>query len=291
MARSWLFVPGDSERKLAKTEAVAADALILDLEDAVAVARRDTARRLVGEFLSSRRDAPGPVLWVRINPLDTDAARADLAAVCPARPAGIVLPKASPAGVLALAAELDQLESAHGLRAGAIGIIPIATETAGSLFDLKDYAGSGPRLAALTWGAEDLSTALGVTRNTDAEGDWTFTFKLARSACVLAAHAAGVPALDTVYTAFKDIEGLERTARLARADGFSGKLAIHPTQVEAINQAFQPSAGEIEAARRVVAAFATADATGVVSLDGRMLDRPHLAQAERILSAAASDGD
>lgn len=281
MMRSFLFVPGDSERKLARAAERGADALILDLEDAVDETRKDAARRLVADYLRSRRDS-GPQLWVRINPLGTTHAREDVAAVAPQCPAGIVLPKArSRADVVELAAWLDGQD-----RAGGIGILPIVTETPAAALDVAGYAAGAPRLCALTWGAEDLGAALQVRATRDAGGGWLPLFQMLRDVTRLAAAAAGVPAIETICTALDDAAVLATQIASARQIGFAGMLALHPGQVAAINAGFTPTAADIAQARRVVAAFAAAGNTGVVRLDGRMLDRPHLAQAHALLRAA-----
>jgi citrate lyase subunit beta/citryl-CoA lyase len=287
--RSLLFVPGDNEAKLARGRRAPSDALILDLEDSVTAERKPAARRLVTDFLRSPRDAASPSLWVRINPLTTAEAAADLGSVMAGSPDGIVLPKATRAELADLSAELDALEHRHGITQGSTGIIPIATETPASLFDMSGYAGS--RLTAMTWGAEDLSVALGARQTTDANGEWLMTFQLARSLCLLAARAANVTAIDTVYTDLGNSDGLRKQAKDADRDGFTGKLAIHPAQLEVINQVFRPSADEIAHARRVVEAFETAGEEGVIALDGMMLDRPHLQRAEQTLARAAREED
>jgi len=282
MSRSFLFVPADSERKLVKAAGAGADALILDLEDSVAQAARPAARLLIGDYLRGRDD-----VWVRINPIDTEDAGADLEAVIPAAPAGILLPKPrSAADVVRLAGQIDALEAEHGIDAGRTRIIALCTERPEALFTLHGYVGATPRLAGLSWGAEDLSVAVGASSNRDPAGDWLPQFELARSLCLFAAAAAGVSAIDTVFTDFRNEEGLERYAANARRDGFSGMLAIHPCQVPVINAAFTPTRAEIEHAERVVAAFAAQPGAGTVGLDGRMIDRPHLVQARRILSQA-----
>jgi len=282
MSRSFLFVPADSERKLVKAAGAGADALILDLEDSVAQAARPAARLLIADYLRGRDDA-----WVRINPIDSEDAGADLEAVIPAAPAGIILPKPrGAADVVRLAGQIDALEAEHGIDAGRTRIIALCTERPEALFTLHGYVGATPRLAGLSWGAEDLSVAVGASSNRDAAGDWLPQFELARSLCLFAAAAAGVAAIDTVFTDFRNEEGLERYAASARRDGFSGMLAIHPCQVPVINAAFTPTLAEIEHAERVVAAFAAQPGAGTVGLDGRMIDRPHLVQARRILSQA-----
>ena len=286
-ARSWLFVPGDAERKLAKGLAGAADALILDLEDSVAPPNLPAARALVAAVL---RAHGGPRLWVRINALASPHALADLAAVVPAAPAGIMLPKADGAGdVVRLGHYLSALEAAAGLPEGGIRVAVVATETPAALFALGSYAPADRRLAALTWGAEDLAAALGASGNRGADGEYEFTFRLARTLCRAAGAAAGVDAIDTVFTDFRNTEGLVREAQAARRAGFVGKLAIHPDQVGPINQAFTPDAAEIAQAERIVAAFAANPGLGTVGLDGRMVDMPHLKQARRLLAAAGRD--
>ncbi|HEX6999445.1 MAG TPA: CoA ester lyase [Gammaproteobacteria bacterium] len=286
LLRSMLFVPADSERKLARAAGADADALILDLEDSVVAARKPHARGLAADFLRERRARPRSGVWVRINAVTEPESERDLDAVLPHGPAGIVLPKPRSAGdVLRLAARLDERERRLGLEPGATRILPIATETPAALFALGGYAGCGPRLAALTWGAEDLRVALGAATNVDERGEWLPTYALARSLCLLAAAAARVPAIDTVFTDFADEDGLLRQAAAARRDGFVGKLAIHPAQVEPLNRAFTPSREAIAHAQRVVAAFAASE-SGTVALDGRMLDKPHLEHARRVLSLA-----
>jgi len=280
-----LFVPGDSEKKLAKCAGLAADALILDLEDSVAPDRKKIARELVTEFLALRR-AAAPSLWVRINPLRTTECNADLGRVLAGRPHGLVLPKVhSAADVVELGRRLDQIELQFDMTAGSTRILPIATETAAGVLSLESYQRCGRRLAGLTWGAEDLSVALGATSNVDERGDWLPPYELARSLCLLAAASAGVPAVDTVYTKLGDLAGLSRQAAAARRDGFGGKLAIHPEQIEVLNRAFVPTPEELEHARRVVTAF-EAGGGGVIAIDGRMYDRPHLSRARRTLAIA-----
>lgn len=282
MNRSYLFVPADSERKMKRAADSGADALILDLEDSVAQDKRPAARQLAREFIQGRDD-----VWVRINPVDSDDAPADLEAVMPAAPVGIVLPKPRSTGAVArLAKRLDQLEDASGIDSGSTGILPISTETPDAIFTMGGYSAETPRLSGLTWGAEDLSAAVGATANRDEQGSWLPLYELARSLCLLAAAAAEVPAVDTVYTDFRDTEGLATYAANARRDGFSGMLAIHPDQVDVINRAFVPTSGEIERARRIVELFAENPGAGTLGLDGQMIDRPHLVQAQRILRLA-----
>lgn len=282
MIRSYLFVPGDSERKMQKAAACGADALIFDLEDSVAAQARADARQLVREKIDGRAN-----VWVRINPLDSEDADLDLEAVVPAAPAGIVLPKPeSAADAMDLASRLDELEEAHGLPAGRIRILPICTERPEALFALGGYVAATERLGGLTWGAEDLSAAVGASANRDEQGRWLAPYELARSLCLFAAAAAGVVAVDTVYTDFRDQQGLARYAANARRDGFAGMLAIHPDQVDTINAAFLPTGQEIERAQRIVALFEESPGTGTLGMDGEMIDRPHLVQARRIVEFA-----
>lgn len=284
MNRSFLFVPGDSERKLAKARDGDADALIVDLEDSVAAAARPAARELTHEFLANAANDAGKEYWVRINPLASEDALPDLRAVMPAAPAGIVLPK--PAGasdVVELTRLLGALELELGLPAGQTRILPIVTERPAALFTLHEYQGCSERLAAMSWGAEDLGTALGASAARDKLGHWLPPYELARSLCLFAAAAAGVPAVDTVYTRFDDEQGLREFAARARRDGFTGMLAIHPAQVAIVNDAFTPTAAEIERAERIVALFADNPGAGTLGMDGEMLDRPHFDQAQRVL--------
>lgn len=285
--RSWLFVPGDAERKLAKVDGCGADVVIVDLEDAVAPARKEAARQLVAAFLADRpAGSRREQLWVRVNPLGAGAAE-DLDAVLAGRPDGIVQPKPDgPHDVRTLGDLLAKAEHRLSLP-GRLPILPVATETAIAPFRLGDYAGAGlDRLAGLTWGAEDLAAALGATGNRGADGEWLFTYRLVRSLTLMAAHAAGVPAIETLQADFRDEAGLEQSSRQARAEGFTGRLAIHPAQVPVINAAFTPSPAEVEHARAVVAAFAADPGAGVVALEGRMLDGPHLKAATRTLALA-----
>jgi len=284
MIRSFLFVPADSERKLKKAAATGADALILDLEDSVAAAARPAARALACEYLDGKDN-----VWVRINPIDSDDAAADLEGVMPAAPAGIVLPKPrSAAAAVELAARLTELEARHGIESGSTRILPLCTERPEALFTLDGYIGATERLFGLSWGAEDLSAALGAADNRDENGNWLPTYEMARSFCLLAAAAAGVSAIDTVFTDYKNVDGLRRYASNARRDGFSGMLAIHPAQVEIINAAFLPTPEEIAQAEKIVELFDANPAAGTIGLDGRMIDRPHLLQARRLLDLAGT---
>ena len=290
--RSLLFVPGDSERKQAKALTSGADALILDLEDSVAAAQLPAARVRVRDFLASAaRHAARPQLWVRLNSLGSGKLVDDLVAVIGARPDGVVLPKASSVREVAeLGHYLLALEAREGIAAGATRILVIATETPNALLALGEYspATAGERLAGLTWGMEDLSAALGALGKTDDVGSLTPVLQLARSLCLIAASAAGVQAIDGVHADFRDAAGLSREVARARRDGFTAKLAIHPDQVPVINAAFSPTPAEIERARRIVAAFEAVPGAGVTSLDGQMLDRPHLVLARRVLGLAAN---
>lgn len=287
--RSFLFIPGDSDKKLSKVDGCGADAVILDLEDAVAPANKAMARDKVTAFLKARpREGRKVQLWVRINPLDTTIALDDLAAVVAGAPDGLMLPKANgPRDVQTLSHHLDALEAAFDVARGSIRILPVATETAIAPFRLGHYAGTKlDRLAGLTWGAEDLAAAVGASTNLGPDGQWALTFRMVRSLTLLAAHAAGVQAIDTLYVDFRDDEGLIASSRAARAEGFSGRIAIHPAQVAGINAAFTPSEDEIVHALRVIAAFKAAGDAGTVGLDGRMLDIPHLKQARQVLAAS-----
>ncbi len=286
--RSFLFIPGDSERMLGHGDASGADALILDLEDAVVSGRKPVARDLVAAFLRERpRVDRNSQLWVRINALDTDDALPDLGAIVPTAPNGIMLPKAhGPEDVRRLSHYLDALEASAGVAAGSIRILPVATETAAAPFRLGDYATAKlDRLFGLTWGAEDLSSAIGASTNVDVTGGWALTYRLVRSLTLLGAHAAGVEAIDTLYIDFRDNEGLRASCRAARAEGFTGRIAVHLAQVSIINEAFSPTDKEADLARRVIAAFAVQPDTGAIGLEGRLFDLPHLNQAKRTLAA------
>lgn len=276
--RSLLFVPGDRPDRMEKALGAGADALILDLEDAVAPSAKPAAREAVAAFLARERTT---TLFVRINPLDGGLAEDDLAAILPGAPDGIVLPKAEGGATLkALDAKLDW--------AGArdVAILPIATETPAAMFQLGSYGGITSRLIGLTWGAEDLPAAIGAVTSREEDGRFTPPYELARSLCLFGAAAAGVAPIETVYPAFRDLDGLAAYAARARRDGFVGMMAIHPDQVSVINAAFTPSDADIAHARAVVAAFAADPGAGALSLDGRMIDRPHLIQAQRLLGQA-----
>jgi citrate lyase subunit beta/citryl-CoA lyase len=293
--RSLLFVPGDSARKQEKALATDADALILDLEDSVDPANLPAARARVGQLLRLAAAGSGPQLWVRVNAPASGLLRDDLEGVGAERlPAGIVLPKISaPGEIVEAAAYVTALETRRGVTTGTTRLLVVATETPQGLLALPQYPAVlnaaravAARLLGLTWGAEDLSAALGALAKRDGGGALTFTFQLARTTCLLTAAALGVQAIDGVHADFRDAQGLQRELESARRDGFTGKLAIHPEQIAAINAAFTPTEAECEQAQRVVAAFAAAPGAGVASLDGQMIDRPHLVQAQRILAAA-----
>ena len=274
---SLLFVPGDRPDRMEKALRTETDALILDLEDAVAPAAKPEARRAVAAFLGAN---PTARLWVRINPLDGPEADKDLAAVVSAHLHGIVLPKAEGgASVGELARRLTERGNTTAQ------ILAIATETPAAIFQLGSYGGA-ERLAGLTWGAEDLPAAIGASTSREEDGRYTPPYELARSLCLFGAAAAGVAPIETVYPAFRDVEGFAAYAARARRDGFTGMMAIHPAQVPVINAAFTPSAVEVEHARAVVAAFEANPGAGALSLDGKMIDRPHLVQAQRMLAAA-----
>ncbi len=288
--RSFLFVPGDSEKKLAKIDDTGADAIILDLEDAVAMENKAGARTLTAAMLKKRpKGKRACELWVRINPLGSGLAEDDLEAIVALAPDGIMLPKANgPADVATLSNILDEREAAAGLDPGSIRILPLTTETAIAPFYLGAYVGAGlDRLYGLTWGAEDLAAALGASTNLGPDGKWTFTFQMVRSLCLMAAHASGVEPVETIYVDYRDGEGLRNSCLAARSEGFSGRMAIHPAQVAIINAAFTPSAEEIAQAKRIVAAFEDSPGSGTVGLDGKMLDVPHLKAATKTL---AQDG-
>ena len=272
--RSLLFVPGDRPDRMAKAAALDADALILDLEDSVTLAAKPAARAAIAAFLAEPRHQ---LLFVRINPLDSGLAADDLAAVLGARPDGIVLPKAE--GGASLAA-LD----AH--LAGDMLILPIATETPAAVFAMGSYAGVSERLCGLTWGAEDLPAAIGASTSRESDGSYTAPYQLARSLTLFGAHAAGVAAIETVYPDFRDLDGLAAYAARGRRDGFTGMMAIHPSQVPVINAAFSSSAGEIARAQAIVDLFAANPGAGALSMDGRMIDAPHLKAALALLARA-----
>ncbi|MCA3565305.1 MAG: CoA ester lyase [Methylocystis sp.] len=290
--RSLLFIPADDERKLAKGLGSGADCLLIDLEDSVAAARKPQARKLAAAFIAeARRISARPSLFVRVNAHDTGMTGDDLDAVMPSQPDGIMLPKSqSGDDVALLSAKLAVREAESGFGDGVTRIIPVATETARALFHMGSYAGVSQRLAGLTWGAEDLSAEVGAETNRLESGQYTDPYRFARSLCLFGATAAEVQPIDTVYTNFRDPDGLRRECEAARRDGFTGKMAIHPAQAPVINAVFTPSPEVIARARRIVALFAENPALGVVGLDGEMLDRPHLKRAQRLLALAERAG-
>ncbi len=282
--RSMLFVPGDSPRKFARAVTGSADALILDLEDSVAASGKTAARETVRDMLGGRGRQ---MLYVRVNALDTGLTLADLAAVLPGRPDGIVVPKCEGAADVArIGTWLEALEAANGSQPGTTTIVAIATETARSIFGLSSYTDAGPRLEGLMWGAEDLSASLGATANR-AGRQYHSPYVLARDLCLMAAAAAGVMAIDTVYTDIDDLEGLSLEAAAACRDGFTAKAIIHPKHIDPVNAAFTPGPADLEWARRVVASFEN-PSVGVQTLDGQMIDKPHLRAAHRILARATA---
>ncbi len=286
--RSYLFVPGDSDRKIAKTAETDADALIYDLEDAVLPDRKPPAREMIRATLEGVA-APPFQRWVRINPLDTDDALKDLSAIVCANLDGIVQPKIrTGADITMLCHILSALETREGVAQGRIRIFTIATETPEIMFRLDELAGASPRLAATSWGGEDLGAALGAENNRDEKGNWDKPYELARSLCLFAAVAAGVQPVDTVQTDFRDDDSLRLETRAARRQGFTGKIAIHPRQVPIINETLTPTAEDVAHAEAVVAAFDQGGGSGAVSLDGQMLDIPHRTQALRIIERATA---
>jgi citrate lyase subunit beta/citryl-CoA lyase len=275
--RSWLFVPADSERKIAKALDSEADAIIFDLEDSVAPAQKAAARDML-KNLPAR--SGGPEWWVRINPIGSEFHKDDLHLIGSGDIHGIVLPKAESG------ADITRL--AH--RTGNIPVHAIVTETAASLFGMLSYRQPGSPLAAMSWGAEDLSAALGASSKCDTDGQLSFTYRLARSLCLAGAVAAGVQPVDGVFADFRDEDGLRAEAEAAQREGFTGKLAIHPAQVPVINAAFTPSQDDVRHAEQIVAAFEAHPDAGVLSVDGKMVDRPHLVQAQRVLERASNGG-
>lgn len=282
--RSWLFIPGDSEKKLDKAAQCGADAVIIDLEDSVAASTKADARAMAGEYLASA-SASGPALWVRINSLGSPECDADVAEIVGYRPAGLVLPKCEgPDDVERLGVMIAKAGGGPD-----VAIHAIATETPRAVFRLSGFAEESPaRLAAISWGAEDLAAAVGASGNRHADGGFHDLFRQVRSMALLAARAAGVQPVDTLHADFRDEEGLRYSSIRARAEGFTGRLAIHPAQVAVINEAFMPTPEEIDWAGRIVAAFAAAPDAGTIGIDGKMIDRPHFAQATRLLARAAA---
>jgi citrate lyase subunit beta / citryl-CoA lyase len=291
--RSLLFIPADDEKKLAKGLSTGADALILDLEDAIAAPRKAVARGLAARYIADTRPRQDrPRLYVRINALDTGLWQDDVAAVIGARPDGLLLPKSrSGDDVHRLSLTLRHGEEQAGAPVGSTRVIAIATETPASLLQLHTYADSSSRLEALTWGAEDLSAVVGSSANREADNrTWTSPYRLARDLTLFAAAAAGVEAIDTVYVNLHDSEGLALEAQAAARDGFTGKMAIHPGQIATINAAFTPSPDEVVAAEEIVRLFADNPGAGALAHRGQMVDKPHLARAERTLARAKTAG-
>jgi citrate lyase subunit beta/citryl-CoA lyase len=285
--KSLLFVPGDSEKKMAKAQNSGASALILDLEDSVSPDRKEMARAMVRGFLQAHPDRSQQQLWVRINPLTTPLALPDLAAIVAGTPDGIMLPKVDSAQeVVLLDHYLTALEQREGVANGRVRIIPVVTETPAAMFELKTYKGASSRLLGLTWGAEDLSTVIGASTNRVESGEYEFTYQLARSLCLVGAHAAGLQAVETITANFRDQNLLLREVKASRRAGFTGKIAIHPDQIQAINAGFSPDEAEVAYAQAIVKAFENGKGAGTVQLEGKMLDKPHLTQALRMLSAA-----
>ena len=287
-ARSWLFAPGDSERKMTKAASGLADIVLIDLEDSVVPQAKAAAREAAAEFIASRDDRHR--LWVRVNPLDGEWTAPDLDAIMPARPGGILLPKAEGRADLdTLDTMLGEREADAGIAVGTTPVAALVTETPAAMFTTGSYAGA-PRLTAMTWGAEDLSSALGASEMFGADGEYLPTYELARSLCLLGAKAAGVTPLETIMSDFRDLDGLQKRARKCWRAGFRGMLAIHPAQVPVINEAFSPSAQEVRHAHAVVQAFEDSPGAGTVGVDGKMLDRPHLAQARDMIALAETHG-
>lgn len=285
--RSLLFVPGDSEKKLQRGFSSGADVVIVDLEDSVAPDNKGRARAVATDFLAAMRVPSAPLVYVRVNELASGLIDDDLRAIIPVAPDGIMLPKSnSGADVQHLSAKLRVHEAENGLPDVSIRIIPIVTETAAGVLATASYAGASARLAGMTWGAEDLSAAIGARTARDPGGRYTDVFRFARTMTILGAAAADVAAIDTVFVDFRDLEGLRAECIDADRDGFTAKMAIHPDQIAIINGAFTPSAEAIANATAVVAAFEAAGNPGVVGIDGKMCDRPHLRLAQRLLDRA-----
>lgn len=282
--RSWLFAPGDSERKMTKASDSAADIVLLDLEDSVSPENKPAARKAVADFLKTREDKHR--IWVRVNPLRSGEIEADLDAIMGAAPGGLFLPKAEgKADVEALDAMLTIREAEYGIQNRSTHVAALVTETPKAMFHCGDYEGA-PRLIAMSWGAEDLSSALGSRVQHQADGSYMPMYEMARNLCLLGAVAAGCAPIETVMPEFRDLDKLRERALMVRGQGYRGMLAIHPAQVDVINEAFTPSAEEIAHARAIVQAFADNPGAGTVGLDGQMLDRPHLALSERLLAEA-----
>ena len=290
--RSLLFVPADSDKKIAKALSVGADVLILDLEDAVAVSNKAAARPMAAAFITKARSTPArPKLYVRINAFDTPYWADDIAGVIAAKPDGIMLPKPrSGADVDRLAGLLDNAEAANAIPRETTRIIAIATELPAALFAMGSFAEASPRMEALTWGAEDLSALVGSAATREPSGVWTSPYQLARNMTLMAATASNRQPIDTVFVNFRDVDGLKEECRIAARDGFTGKMAIHPDQVAHINAAFTPNTAEIAWATEIAALFAANPGAGALSLRGQMIDKPHGVRAERILARAKLAG-
>jgi citrate lyase subunit beta / citryl-CoA lyase len=291
--RSLLFIPADDEKKLGKGATTGADALILDLEDAVSAARKAAARTLAAQYIAGlRAQEPRPLIYVRINALETSLWQDDVSAVIGARPDGVLLPKsASGEDVHKLSVALHLAEESANAPTGATRIIALAAETPASVLQLSSYLGASARLEGLTWGAEDLAAALGARSNREADGrTWTSPYRLARDLTLFAAAAAGVQAIDTVFVNLRDSEGLRLECEAAARDGFTAKMAIHPAQIGPINQAFTPSAEEVAHSQEIVRLFAANPDAGALAHRGQMVDKAHVARAERILARAKAAG-
>jgi citrate lyase subunit beta/citryl-CoA lyase len=284
--RSLLFVPADSGSKLDKAFASGADGVILDLEDSIAPERKDIARKAALDFLKSAKGKKGPRLLVRINGLDTGMTDADLDAIVPGAPGAILFPKAEGgATVTHVDAKLTAREAIAGLPEGAIKILAQTVESAAGLFTAGTYKNCSARLIGMTWGPEDLSAELGAEANRESSGELTEPYRIARAMCLYGAAAAKVPAIETIHVDFRNADVLRKDTEIARRDGFTGRLAIHPAQVPVINEVFTPSPAQIDKAKAIVAAFAAQPGAGTVGIDGKMYDRPHLARAKRLLAS------
>ena len=281
MMRSLLFVPADSERKIEKALASGADAVILDLEDSVAPQNKETARRLAADTLKARNSDTGPALHVRVNALDTGLTAQDVAAIIDLKPDALIQPKTNSGECVTKLASMVGDE---------MPIIAIATETAGAMFGLGTYGNLEARLIGMAWGAEDLSNELGAQTNRTGDGQLTHPYRLARTLCLYGARAAGVEPVDTVYVDFRNEAGLEQDCLEGVRDGFTCKMAIHPAQVATINRIFTPSSEQVNEANRIVAAFADAENAGVVGIDGKMYDIPHLNRSKKLLARARQYG-
>lgn len=284
--RSLLFVPADGGSKLDKAFASGADAVILDLEDSIARERKEVARKTAFDFLKGANAKKGrPRLLVRINGLDTGMTDADLDAIVAGKPDAVVFPKAEGgATVTHLDAKLTAREALAGLPEGTVKILAQTVESAAGLFSAGSYRDCSPRLIGMTWGPEDLSAELGAEANREADGSLTEPYRIARAMCLFAAAAAKVPAIETIHVNFRESEVLRKDTELARRDGFTGRLAIHPAQVAVINEVFTPTAAQIERAKAIVAAFAAQPGTGTIGIDGKMYDQPHLKRAQALLA-------